>query len=105
VGRGTGVSVGVLVCPGNEVEVGAIVGVWEGATRQLDITKTAARAANCIQRKGLVIILFLDVACPDRLYSTGRGVAQLAAHRVWDAGAGGSSPPTPTKKSAVESRR
>ena len=25
-----------------------------------------------------------------------RGVAQLAAHRVWDAGAGGSSPPTPT---------
>ena len=26
-----------------------------------------------------------------------RGVAQLAAHRVWDAGAGGSSPPTPTK--------
>ena len=27
---------------------------------------------------------------------TCRGVAQLAAHRVWDAGAGGSSPPTPT---------
>ena len=25
-----------------------------------------------------------------------RGVAQLVAHRVWDAGAGGSSPPTPT---------
>ena len=25
-----------------------------------------------------------------------RGVAQLAAHRVWDAGVGGSSPPTPT---------
>ncbi len=29
-----------------------------------------------------------------------RGVAQLAAHRVWDAGAGGSSPPTPTDKTA-----
>ena len=27
---------------------------------------------------------------------TCRGVAQLAAHRVWDAGVGGSSPPTPT---------
>ena len=27
-----------------------------------------------------------------------RGVAQLAAHRVWDAGVGGSSPPTPTKQ-------
>ncbi len=26
-----------------------------------------------------------------------RGVAQLAAHRVWDAGVGGSSPPTPTE--------
>jgi hypothetical protein len=25
-----------------------------------------------------------------------RGVAQLVAHRVWDAGVGGSSPPTPT---------
>ena len=25
-----------------------------------------------------------------------RGVAQLEAHRVWDAGVGGSSPPTPT---------
>ena len=30
------------------------------------------------------------------LYSTRRGVAQLEAHRVWDAGVGGSSPPTPT---------
>ena len=30
------------------------------------------------------------------LYSRCRGVAQLAAHRVWDAGVGGSSPPTPT---------
>jgi hypothetical protein len=30
------------------------------------------------------------------LYSNSRGVAQLAAHRVWDAGVGGSSPPTPT---------
>ena len=26
-----------------------------------------------------------------------RGVAQLEAHCVWDAGVGGSSPPTPTR--------
>jgi hypothetical protein len=38
----------------------------------------------------------LDALPDNRLYSEGRGVAQLAAHRVWDAGVGGSSPPTPT---------
>ena len=40
--------------------------------------------------------MFLDCITPKRLYSCCRGVAQLVAHRVWDAGVGGSSPPTPT---------
>jgi hypothetical protein len=36
--------------------------------------------------------------CRNRIIlSNRRGVAQLAAHCVWDAGVGGSSPPTPTK--------
>ena len=42
--------------------------------------------------------MFLDCITPKRLYSCCRGVAQLVAHRVWDAGVGGSSPPTPTSK-------
>jgi hypothetical protein len=42
--------------------------------------------------------MFLDCIAPKRLYSCCRGVAQLVAHRVWDAGVGGSSPPTPTGK-------
>jgi hypothetical protein len=42
--------------------------------------------------------MFLDCITPKRLYSCCRGVAQLVAHRVWDAGVGGSSPPTPTGK-------
>ncbi len=42
---------------------------------------------------------FLDGSWLFGLYSTRRGVAQLEAHRVWDAGVGGSSPPTPTNLS------
>ena len=47
------------------------------------------------QKKGYFrsVLTFINSS---RLYSNRRGVAQLAAHRVWDAGVGGSSPPTPT---------
>jgi hypothetical protein len=38
----------------------------------------------------------LAIFQPSHYTRLARGVAQLAAHRVWDAGAGGSSPPTPT---------
>ena len=34
-------------------------------------------------------------------YLSGRGVAQLVAHLLWEQEAGGSSPPSPTKKSQV----
>jgi hypothetical protein len=48
--------------------------------------------------------MFLDCITPKRLYSCCRGVAQLVAHRVWDAGVGGSSPPTPTGESETISK-
>ena len=38
----------------------------------------------------------LAIFQPSHYTRLARGVAQLAAHRVWDAGVGGSSPPTPT---------
>jgi hypothetical protein len=49
-----------------------------------------------ISERKRMLQLFLDWMTPKRLYSGCRGVAQLVAHRVWDAGVGGSSPLTPT---------
>ena len=48
---------------------------------------------------------FLDGLGMQRLYSKHRGVAQLAARCVWDAEAGGSSPPTPTFSQNTRGRR
>ena len=39
---------------------------------------------------------YIDHASCDRYTHFSRGVAQMEARRVWDAEAGGSSPPTPT---------
>lgn len=62
----------------------------------------AAIRAACLRRTA-VFARRLDADAARGYTESLRGVAQLVAHRVWDAGARGSSPRTPTGRRASPS--
>ena len=69
------------------------------------LTRTANPRYACYDGRGIARETLFDYLSPILLAHPGkphythdnRGVAQLVAHRVWDAGVGGSSPLTPTQ--------
>lgn len=65
-------------------------------------SRGAAICAACVLRTA-VFARRLDAGAARGYTESLRGVAQLVAHRVWDAGARGSSPRTPTGRRASPS--
>ncbi len=84
---------GVLVA-GSDVTVGVTTGTiacdWLAGRNRHSYTPSDHQKKH---KRGYV----LTVEHTSNYTRACRGVAQLVAHRVWDAGVGGSSPPTPTK--------
>jgi hypothetical protein len=85
----------VAVCVGvGGTTVGVTVGSFDAEQAQSPARSGMRRRAR---RRRVIISNLLAIFQPSHYTRLARGVAQLAAHRVWDAGAGGSSPPTPTE--------
>src|SRR3972149_5078791 len=67
--------------------------------------KTNAVPVDGKSDRSHVPLCLLDLGEGENYTRPHRGVAQLVAHRVWDAGVGGSSPPTPTAISNTDAER
>ena len=89
-GNTVGVSVGVA-----GIAVGVDVGSLAGEQAQSPARSGTRRR---VRRRRIIMSNLLAIFQSWHYTRLSRGVAQLAARRVWDAEVGGSSPPTPTKK-------